>query len=667
MAGIERQKSVIFAGEAPQRLVTAFKTTEDDTPIKTKTPNVIQNENYQQGWINDDNSGNVEPYAEDMNGVLYTLSYNTAYLYEKGIPEYAADQTYQQYSFCTYQGYIYRCKADSTLNVLPTNTAYWDKIETDAYSATNIGTTGASVYAGSVGTQFQFKKIQGSGDVTITEGDDYININATGGGGSASFTANSPLSYNNGVLSIQAATTSQAGYLSAADWTSFNSKLSSTVFSTENTWTDKNYFPNVILKNGSTTSIGFETLYSNLAALRMGSGSLFSMLGQADTSVVGFFPTWTKAAATNYCLGWFDAIWDYGIIDNIWSKYLVSKYTDASNSYFNIQYADSARNGTTFAYLGSYGGILGFFPSTSETGSLGSASKIWNEAYIKTIQTSGITTTTDNTYEIGATGARFKNIWSRNVYHSDNVHTYSQGYNYGIEWYNNTSSASRTVIGANDSFYPYNDGTIDLGGDTNRWRLFYARAIYLNAGTNYGLYFGSDTSHTYVKDVSANTLILNATGTVQISVGGTSQYIASNSDFRPNVNATSTSTGRALGTSSYKWQQLYAFASTINTSDRRAKDNIEDLIGALEKLNSMDVYSYTMGGIDKHINYGFIAQNELERNPELVYVPDDYSEDEDGGQLGVVESNVLFLAVKAIQELSQKVDSLEQKLKENQR
>ena len=264
MAGIERQKSVIFAGEAPQRLVTAFKTTEDDTPIKTKTPNVIQNENYQQGWINDDNSGNVEPYAEDMNGVLYTLSYNTAYLYEKGIPEYAADQTYQQYSFCTYQGYIYRCKEDSTLNVLPTNTAYWDKIETDAYSATNIGTTGASVYAGSVGTQFQFKKIQGSGDVTITEGDDYININATGGGGSASFTADAPLSYNNGVLSIPAATTSQGGYLTAADWTSFNSKLSSTVFSTENTWTDKNYFPNVILRNGSTTSIGLSILILKL-------------------------------------------------------------------------------------------------------------------------------------------------------------------------------------------------------------------------------------------------------------------------------------------------------------------------------------------------------------------------------------------------------------------
>ena len=57
-----------------------------------------------------------------------------------------------------------------------------------------------------------------------------------------------------------------------------------------------------------------------------------------------------------------------------------------------------------------------------------------------------------------------------------------------------------------------------------------------------------------------------------------------------------------------------------------------------------------------------MAQEAVEVAPELIDVPDGYQDGD--GTLGVYTSNVLFLAVKAIQELSAKVDSLEQQLKE---
>lgn len=54
--------------------------------------------------------------------------------------------------------------------------------------------------------------------------DDWNRFNSISGG-SANITASSPLIYSNGNLSIQQATSTQNGFLSANDWNSFNSKL----------------------------------------------------------------------------------------------------------------------------------------------------------------------------------------------------------------------------------------------------------------------------------------------------------------------------------------------------------------------------------------------------------------------------------------------------------
>lgn len=78
----------------------------------------------------------------------------------------------------------------------------------------------------------------------------------------------------------------------------------------------------------------------------------------------------------------------------------------------------------------------------------------------------------------------------------------------------------------------------------------------------------------------------------------------------PRANSTSTSSGYTLGDSNYKWRYLYAFSSSVQTSDRNQKntinyneiDNFDNLFDALKPC------TYFMNGGDrKHM--GFIAQD----------------------------------------------------------
>ena len=860
MAGLDRQKALIFATDAEVRLVTAFRTTEDETPTKTKQPNVIQNANYLQGWINNDNTGNVEPYAEDMNAVFYTLSYNTAYLYEKGIPEYSADQTYQQNSFCQYGGVIYRCKTDFTINVLPTNTTYWDKMETAAYSASNIGTTGAGVYASMTGNNFNFKKIKSSdSSVTITEGADYIDLKSYTGGGTAVFTANSPLTYSSGVLSISKADNSTNGYLSSADWTSFNSKLSSTIFSANNTWTGTNTFnsvattsftlngsalatvavtgdygdllntPSIPTVNNATltiqqngTSVGtftanasadvslniVETIQSASSPLSITSNAL--SISKANTSTNGYLSStdWTtfngKQNAINannklnteylnvnsniipttnntYDLGSSSSgYWNNLYINNIngssvgykasishdfyinnSNKFSISDtliqttlsirpnssgsidcgdetyywrttYTNeirCKNANCKIVFPTSVASSTTEANITYSGNAVGkhiftnglstsleisssqiiphadIIPSSSYD--LGSSSYNWNNVYTQNInygnssinfinvtegghkvsqikykpQTTtqgadevvghyfhisesvvglsivsagssysasitargGIYPYSDNSYDLGSPSKYWANVYSSSYYLSQYARLYTQStYGAALQWQDSNSSTGRNLLFINNNIYPYQADTISLGQSNYKFtnvfsnKFSFSTSAYLDAGTSQS-------------DVAMHWTF----NSVDYDVRG---YHANFMPFDNNkIN---------LGANGYRWIKVFALSGTIDTSDLRTKNNIEPLENALDKVNSLGIKSFVYNDDPDHIHYGIIAQDELEKNAELIYVPEDYSEEENGGELGVISSNVKYLALKAIQELSAKVDRLEKQLGE---
>lgn len=601
MTALSRQEAKIFAINALASQVTAFRTTESDTPSTTKIPNAIQNEKYLQGWLNPDNTGNVLPFAEDMNGVFLTLSYNTAYLYEKGIPEYSASQTYYENSFCQYEGKLYRCKVDGTINYVPTNTSKWDEVPTTSYSITNIG-TGAKVYNESVtGPNFQLKTLVAGSNVTLTEGDDSITIAASGGGGTT-ITASAPLDLTNNVLSIPAATSSQGGYLTAADWTSFNSKLSSTIFSSSNTWTASNNFSNILPRANNTYTLGsgsyaWTEVYTNYLLSNSNDHLVIGNTTDLNRVLVnyitnggewGIFPD--TISGTESYLGNSTYLWDHIFADssNIVTELNIGKSSAAIASNRILIKGFSETTAATFANIGYWGGTLpdttsikgfAFYPETTQNSLLGVRGSPWTYGFIDNlystaISTTSIVTTADNTYSIGGSGTRFKEIWCRIVQHSDRVHTYSQGNNYAIEWYNGTTSASRSILADYDAFFPYQNNTIDLGKNNNRWNT-----IYYN---------------------------------------------------------------------------------TLNPpSDIRLKNNIQDLETGLDIINDLEIKSYTLKSNDNHIEYGVLAQEVVKNHPELVSIPQD-----DDGLYGIYIHNFIFASIKAIQELSAKVDDLQQQLME---
>lgn len=787
MVALGRKQSKIFASNAPLSQITVFRTTESDSPQTSNDPNTIQNDKYLSGWLNADNSGNEIPYAEDMNAVLYTLSYNTSYLYEKGIPEYSSTQIYYVNSFCQYQGRIYRCKLDDTLNYVPTTTERWDEIPTSSYSATNIGTGDGSIYAGISNNQFQFKRLVAGSNVLITETSDSVTIASTGGGGGASFIANAPLVYNNGILSIQAATSSQNGYLTAADWTSFNSKLSNTIFSSNNTWTGTNTFNKILPYSGNST-IGDS---SNLWAIY--SSSIFGdenfsfefkdqriensrfVLGLFGNEF-GFIPITSSTDGYSSTLGTSLSKWnnlyvetaDIQSLNNLYN--ITAPYSSSSQSRIGLNFRSDSSSSTTFAYLGKSSSYTGLIPAATDTYYLGSSSYRW-KVYASDLYATTFKPTSNNSGSIGDSNYHWSYIYANHISANSNivVHnsiipdttgTYDLGGVISSTTYRFNSGYFKCATIQSNGIIPTSTGYV-LGNSTTQWNSVYTGGVYANssalevggnsssvfylrpsstatsndlgsanspwqvlhlsAGASNGIYFGSDLSHSYVKDVTNNTLVLNATSTVQVQNGGTRNYTFASSSFYPtgskdlgttsnywgksyiseiNIHAnsgittyltndgiqflwkTSGTSGSLVSTIGYhtyfmpsatntinlgsgdnRWKTIYT-NNSVNVSDRRSKEDIEELDNGLEKIRTIGVKSFKLKNHDEGIVYGFIAQDELERNPELVVVPENYSQEEDGGELMYMPNNVLFLAVKAIQELSAKVDDLEKQLKE---
>jgi len=100
-----------------------------ETPTTSTDPNAINtlNTHWEEGWDGAvvSQAPYTAPFIEDMNAVNYVNSYNSAYLLQRGIPEYSATEEYQADSVCTYNGEIWICLADNTTGVTPSESAYW--------------------------------------------------------------------------------------------------------------------------------------------------------------------------------------------------------------------------------------------------------------------------------------------------------------------------------------------------------------------------------------------------------------------------------------------------------------------------------------------------------------------------------------------------------------
>ena len=99
------------------------------------------------------------------------------------------------------------------------------------------------------------------------------------------------------------------------------------------------------------------------------------------------------------------------------------------------------------------------------------------------------------------------------------------------------------------------------------------------------------------------------------------------------------------------------------TSDRRAKNNIQPLTtNALDWINNTTIYSFNyLSNLDPTL--GVIAQ-ELHPLGDVSFVKNAAATGENGDYMAVAESKLVYVALKAIQELSKKVEELQNELQE---
>lgn len=255
MAKLDRKDVKIFAENSKETFITEFRT-EDSVGVTasfSRDPDVIQNENYSQGWVNDTNNLNTKIYGEDLNAVNYVLSYLLKYLYENGIAEWKSTTTYYQNSICKVDNALYLSLQNNNIGNDPTSTvSYWKLIPLENVSIEDAG-SGFSIVKDVTDNVITFKTISVTGYGEITDNGDQLNIDIAGGGGGGGgdaywgtikgtitnqtdlmalinlkqdiFTVDSPLVLTDEQhLTINKATSSVSGYLDYNDFNTFNGK-----------------------------------------------------------------------------------------------------------------------------------------------------------------------------------------------------------------------------------------------------------------------------------------------------------------------------------------------------------------------------------------------------------------------------------------------------------
>ena len=126
-----------------------------------------------------------------------------------------------------------------------------------------------------------------------------------------------------------------------------------------------------------------------------------------------------------------------------------------------------------------------------------------------------------------------------------------------------------------------------------------------------------------------------------------------------------------LGNSSNRWVGVWAVDGTINTSDRRDKENIDDLNYGLTEIQKLKPVTFNWKKRpEAGMKLGLIAQDIQEVIPEVVMDEEIvYSEDDPTSfrkkpldRLGVYYSDLIPVLIKAIQEQQVQIDKLSEEI-----
>jgi hypothetical protein len=201
------------------------------------------------------------------------------------------------------------------------------------------------------------------------------------------------------------------------------------------------------------------------------------------------------------------------------------------------------------------------------------------------------------------------------------------------------------VGGGNASSWNTSDPIFEVGNGTGPSTRSNAMTILKNGNVGIGTTYPGARLHIADGELRIGSL-------EEISDGG-SFLLEVNSSFGPLTNG-----NRNLGSSSKRWNTVYATNGTISTSDRRDKEDIHDLdYGINEIMNLRPVQYRWINQFEMGTKLGLIAQEVKSVLPEVV-VDKEWVTDEETGQrteqeaerLGIYYSDLIPVLVKGMQE-----------------
>ena len=616
MAKLDRKDVKIFAENSKETLITEFRTedSEGNTASFSRDPDVIQNENYSQGWVNDTNNLNTKIYGEDLNAVNYVLSYLLKYLYENGIAEWKSTTTYYQNSICKVDNALYLSLQNNNIGNDPTSTvSYWKLIPLENVSIEDAG-SGFSIVKDVTDNVITFKTISVTGYGEITDNGDQLNIDIAGGGGGGGgdtywgtirgtitnqtdlislinlkqdiFTVDSPLVLTDEQhLTINKATSSVSGYLDYNDFNTFNGKQD-TISAT---------LPISITNN----NIEIET---------------------ADTSTTG-----------------------------------VLSYTDW-NTFNNKQ---NAINGLTITETST---TFDAVPKSSiTTSNIGSLSYPFSNSFISNVDTDNIipiTVSNDNEKSETIIFNRLKFKYIPSQYNNPlTTETVSQLLIDPITP-DNDNSATKVKIGTQNilEYIRSSNGYISTLSTTT----LKASTIQATTGTNVEIKSNLIPDALIVPDLGSSSSKFGKIYSTNLYIENL--YTSASTIYLQTTLRDSGPGVHNLGSTDNYFSGVYAGGFVTRPSDIREKENVENYKNSvLDKLGKLNPMTYTIkGSKDGEVKFGLSAQ-ELQEIEPLCVVGSETKSDE---KLGIELYATLTLAMQAIKELNAKVEALESRVNE---
>ncbi len=209
-----------------------------------------------------------------------------------------------------------------------------------------------------------------------------------------------------------------------------------------------------------------------------------------------------------------------------------------------------------------------------------------------------------------------------------------------------TNGSNQAILGGNN-FAGSFTGNVNISNNLN----VAGGLINLSGGGGADLrLFGSGGSYWSISNQGGFAIGRDGTEAVTISFPGSQLFPAA---FRP-----ATNNSMSLGSSLSRWSVVFATNGTINTSDRNLKKNILPISYGLSSLLALNpvTYQWKDSIVDTNTHIGFIAQEVKEIIPEVVTIDGE-------GTHGMNYSELVPVLIKAIQELNQKIERLENQLR----